>query len=63
MSFSGRTYSLRPPDPSGLTDTIHDLILDTVGAALVSIGGWRFLAQTRESRLYDWAKNLIQRRS
>ena len=48
-------------DPSGLTDTIQDLIVDTVGAAVVSIGGWRYLAAARQSRIDDWAGRFIQR--
>jgi hypothetical protein len=48
-------------DPSGLTDTIHDLIVDTVGAAVVSLGGWRYLARTRTSHVDNWAKRFIQR--
>ena len=50
-----------PGDPSGLTDTIHDLIVDTLGAALVGIAGWRYLLHTRTSRVDDWAKRFIQR--
>ncbi len=32
-----------------LSDTIHDLIVDTVGAAVVSIAGWRYLARAGTS--------------
>jgi hypothetical protein len=48
-------------DPSGLTDTIHDLIVDTVGAAAVSLGGWRYLARARTSPVDSWARRFIQR--
>lgn len=48
-------------DPSGLSDTIHDLIVDTLGAAIVAIGGWRYLARARTSRLDNWAKRFIER--
>jgi hypothetical protein len=48
-------------DPSGLTDTIQDLIVDTVGAAIVSIAGWRYLARVRTSYVDDWARRFIQR--
>jgi hypothetical protein len=48
-------------DPSGLTDTIHDLIVDTVGAAVVSLGGWRYLAKARTSRVDNWASRFIRR--
>jgi hypothetical protein len=48
-------------DPSGLTDTMQDLIVDTIGAAIVSIAGWRYLAHARTSRIDNWAKRFIQR--
>lgn len=48
-------------DPSGLTDTIQDLIVDTLGAAIVSLFGWRYLARARTSRVDNWAKRFIQR--
>jgi hypothetical protein len=50
-----------PGDPSGLTDTIHDLIVDTVGAAIVSLAGWRYLARARASRVDNWARRFIER--
>lgn len=48
-------------DPSGLTDTIQDLIVDTVGAAIVSVGGWRYLARARKPYVDNWAKRFIAR--
>jgi uncharacterized membrane protein YjdF len=48
-------------DPSGLTDTIQDLIVDTVGAAVVSVAGWRYLARARTSHLDNWARRFIRR--
>ena len=48
-------------DPSGLTDTIDDLIVDTIGAAIVSLAGWRYLTRAREPRVDDWARRFIQR--
>jgi hypothetical protein len=48
-------------DPSGLTDTIQDLIVDTLGAAIVSLAGWRYLARARTSPVDNWAKRFIQR--
>jgi uncharacterized membrane protein YjdF len=50
-----------PGDPSGLTDTIHDLIVDTVGAAVVSLFGWRYIARARTSHVDNWAKRFIDR--
>ncbi len=50
-----------PGDPSGLTDTIHDLIVDTVGAGIVGIGGWRYLTRARTSYVDNWARRFIER--
>jgi hypothetical protein len=55
---------MQPPtrsDPSGLSDTMHDLIVDTVGAAVVSIAGWRYLVRARASRVDNWAQRFIER--
>lgn len=48
-------------DPSGLTDTIQDLIVDTIGAAVVSLWGWRYLRRPRQSRIDSWAARFIAR--
>ena len=48
-------------DPSGLTDTVQDLIVDTVGAAVVALGGWRYLARARKPHVDDWARRFIER--
>lgn len=48
-------------DPSGLTDTIQDLIVDTVGAAVVSLAAWRYMARPHEARLDTWVSRFIKR--
>ena len=48
-------------DPSGLTDTIQDLIVDTLGAAVVSVAGWRYLARARTSHIDNWARRFVRR--
>lgn len=50
-----------PGDPSGLTDTIHDLIVDTVGAAVVGLAGWRYLKREHRHRVDDWAARMLAR--
>jgi uncharacterized membrane protein YjdF len=50
-----------PGDPSGLSDTIHDLIVDTLGAAVVSLAGWRYMRQARASPVDTWAARFIAR--
>jgi hypothetical protein len=39
-------------DPSGLTDTMWDMIVDTMGAAAISLYGWRAMVR-REPSLID----------
>jgi uncharacterized membrane protein YjdF len=50
-----------PGDPSGLTDTMQDLIVDTLGAAIVSLAGWRYLRRARTSYVEGWARRFIER--
>ena len=50
-----------PGDPSGLTDTMRDLIINTAGAALVSLAGWRYLRKARTSYVDSWARRFIER--
>jgi len=48
-------------DPSGLTDTMWDLIVNAVGAAIVSLAGWRYMARVRTSYVDDWVRRFIAR--
>jgi hypothetical protein len=49
-------------DPSGLTDTMWDLIVDTLGALVISILGWRYLKNPHEqSFLERWIDGFIKR--
>lgn len=49
-------------DPSGLTDTMIDLIVDAIGALVISIMGWRYLKSGRqESFLERWIRQFIER--
>jgi uncharacterized membrane protein YjdF len=50
-----------PGDPSGLSDTIHDLIVDTLGAAVVSLAGWRYLKREHRHRIDSWASRFLER--
>lgn len=48
-------------DPSGLTDTMIDLIVDALGALVISIMGWRYLrGGKRESFLERWIRQFIE---
>lgn len=43
-------------DPSGLTDTMWDLIVDALGAAIISALGWWYMSTGKKS----WLENAIQ---
>jgi len=48
-------------DPSGLTDTMWDLIVDAAGALVISSLGWRYMIR-REHAFFDrWIRKFIQR--
>lgn len=46
-------------DPSGLTDTMWDLIVDTVGAAVISAAGWWYMKRDRRSIVELWIRKFI----
>lgn len=46
-------------DPSGLTDTMWDLIVDTIGAGIVSLAGWRYMRRERRSYVDGLARRFI----
>ncbi|OUC56215.1 hypothetical protein CA262_16155 [Sphingobium sp. GW456-12-10-14-TSB1] len=48
-------------DPSGLTDTMWDLIVNALGAAVISLGGLRYLIRVRSSYVDSWARRFIER--
>lgn len=50
-----------PGDPSGLTDTMWDLIVNAVGAAAVSLVGWRYIRRSRRRHVDTWVARLIRR--
>lgn len=48
-------------DPSGLTDTMWDLIVDTLGALLVGGLGWWYLCRRRLFLIERWVHRFIAR--
>lgn len=48
-------------DASGLTDTMWDLIIDAVGAAVISCFGWWSMKQKSRSFLDRWIEEFIER--
>jgi hypothetical protein len=49
-------------DLSGLTDTMWDLIVDALGAILMSIAGFRYLRRTDAARADSWLHRWLDRR-
>jgi len=47
-------------DPSGLTDTMWDLIVDTAGAAVIALLGWSAMSRQRRSFIDDWIGRFIE---
>lgn len=50
-------------DHSGLTDTMWDLTVNAIGAAIMSLVGWRYLIRIRRSVLDSWTKGFLERSS
>ena len=48
-------------DPSGLTDTMWDLILDATGALVISALGWWYMEQGKRSFIEQWIRKFIDR--
>lgn len=48
-------------DASGLTDTMWDMIVNTVGALLISWLGWWYMKQERQSFIDIWIQKFIDR--
>lgn len=48
-------------DPSGLTDTMWDMIVNTLGAAIISVMGWWYMKRDRRSFIDDWIQKFIDR--
>ncbi len=48
-------------DPSGLTDTMWDLIVNAIGAALISIAGWWYLKNDQTFFVLEWIGKFIRK--
>lgn len=48
-------------DPSGLTDTMGDLIVDALGAAIISCFGWWNMKRKNHSILDVWIEKFLER--
>jgi hypothetical protein len=49
MSFGLQMQQPVPGDPSGLTDTMWDLIVDALGASLIALFGWWYMHKGQRS--------------
>lgn len=50
-----------PGDPSGLADTMWDMIVNALGATVISLAGWWYLRQTRRRRVDTWVARFVRR--
>ncbi|CAN5149331.1 MAG: hypothetical protein M3448_05610 [Pseudomonadota bacterium] len=50
-------------DPSGLTDTMFDMIVNAGGAAVVSLAGWLYIRGARRRHVDTWVARMIRRNS
>lgn len=48
-------------NPSGLTDTMWDLIVDALGAAVISSFGWWHMRRNRPSFIEVWIDRFVER--
>ncbi|MDQ8204502.1 hypothetical protein [Pelagicoccus sp. SDUM812003] len=48
-------------DPSGLTDTMWDLIVDTLGALIISLLGWWYMRRRKRSFIESGIRTFIER--
>jgi len=47
-------------DPSGLTDTMWDLIVDAVGTILVAVYGYRYMRRGERSLIERWIQRFVK---
>jgi uncharacterized membrane protein YjdF len=59
--FGTRMQKAMFDDPSGLTDTIWDMIVNTLGAACISTFSWWYMKRARRSFVDIWIQKFIQR--
>lgn len=60
-SFGLTMQKPTPGDPSGLTDTMQDLIVNFAGAAVVSLLGWRYISRARRRHVDTWVARMVRR--
>ena len=48
-------------DPSGLTDTMWDMIVNAIGALIISFMGWWYLKRERAFFVKEWIRTFIRK--
>ncbi|MDZ7757459.1 hypothetical protein [Rhodohalobacter sp.] len=48
-------------DPSGLTDTMWDMIVNAGGAFIISMSGWMYLKSAKNYFVREWIKKFIEK--
>lgn len=48
-------------DLSGLTDTMWDMIVNAIGAFVISIAGWWYLKKKKDFFVKEWIRKFIMR--
>jgi len=57
--FGAQMQKPTPGDPSGLTDTMWDMIVNALGAALISLMGWWYLKRKQSFFVRVWIRKFI----
>ena len=58
--FGTQMQKPRFGDPSGLTDTMWDLVIDAAGALLISGLGWWYMVHPRRSFIEAWIRKFVK---
>lgn len=61
LTFGTRMQKAMFSDPSGLTETIWDMIVNTIGATFISTLGWWYMKRDRHSFIDTWIQKFIRR--
>ncbi len=59
--FGARMQKPMLGDPSGLTDTMWDMIINMIGAMLISALGWWYMKRARRSFIDIWIQKFIHK--
>jgi hypothetical protein len=61
QGFGTQMQKASQNDPSGLTDTMWDMIVDTIGAIAISLYGWRNMVRREKSFIDRWTGKFTRR--